>query len=121
MRNAITPRIAYYFPRTETGLQLHYRFYFDFYPGEPATPSDPWLITSHTIEARVYQQVTPTLQVRLLFRYYRQSHASFWCAAPTRPTTLPPDGVLRDGDRSALRLSATPRCTTPRIRSWARS
>jgi len=90
MRNAITPRIAYYFPRTETGLQLHYRFYFDFYPGDAGTPSDPWLITSNMIEARVYQQVTPALQVRLAFRYYRQNHAAFWCAAPTRPTTLPP-------------------------------
>ena len=49
-----------------TGLQLHYRFYFDFYPGEHATASDPWLITAHTIEARVYQQLTPTLQVRVL-------------------------------------------------------
>ena len=65
MRNAITPRIAYYFPRTETGLQLNYRFYFDFYPGDAGTPSDPWLITSHMIEARMYQQLTPTLRAAL--------------------------------------------------------
>lgn len=90
MRNAIAPRIAYYIPQTETGFQLHYRFYFDFYPGDAGTPADPWLITSNMIEARVYQQVTPTLQVRFAFRYYRQNHAAFWCAAPNRPTTLPP-------------------------------
>src|SRR5262245_39852305 len=53
MRNAITPRFAFYIPATSTGFQLHYRFYFDFYPGDYATPSDPWLITSHTVEARM--------------------------------------------------------------------
>jgi hypothetical protein len=106
LRNAITPRIAYYLPRTATGFQLHYRFYFDFYPGERPTPSDPWLITSHTIEARMYQELTPTLEVRLLFRYYTQSHARFWCAPP-RPSRLdqtdfcavgtdPPAGYLAD-------------------------
>jgi hypothetical protein len=89
MRNAVTGRFAYYIPPTATGFQLHYRFYFDFYPGEYATPSDPWLITSHTIEARMYQQLTPATQVRLLLRYYHQSHANFWCAAP-RPSRLPP-------------------------------
>jgi len=89
LRSAITPRFAYYIPSTDTGFQLHYRLYFDFYPGDSGTPSDPWELSSHTIEARVYQQVTPTLQVRFAFRYYRQSHAAFWCAPPNRPTTLP--------------------------------
>src|SRR4029079_19239517 len=89
LRGAITPRFAYYIPSTDTGFQLHYRLYFDFYPGDSGTPSDPWELSSHTIEARVYPQVTPTLQVRFAFRYYRQSHAAFWCAPPNRPTTLP--------------------------------
>ena len=88
LRNAITPRFAFYIPKTATGFQLHYRFYFDFYPGDYATPSDPWLITSHTVEARMYQQLTPTLQVRLLLRIYHQSHARFWCAPPV-PSRLP--------------------------------
>ena len=89
MRNAITPRIAYYLPRTATGLQLNYRFYFDFYPGEPATPSDPWFLIAHTIEARIYQQLSPTLELRKLLSYYRQNHARFWCDAP-RMSGLPP-------------------------------
>jgi hypothetical protein len=89
MRNAITPRIAYYLPRSQTGFQLHYRFYFDFYPGEHATPSDPWFLIAHTIEARLYQQLTPTVEIRLLLRYYRQNHARFWCDAP-RPSRLGP-------------------------------
>ena len=54
MRNAITPRIAYYLPRSQTGFQLHYRFYFDFYPGEHATPSDPVVLDrAHDRGARV--------------------------------------------------------------------
>jgi hypothetical protein len=93
LRNAISPRIAYYVPATSTGFQLNYRLYFDFYPGDypfdQATKSDPWLLVAHTVEARVYQQLTDTLEVRLLFRYYRQNHANFWCAPPNRPTTLP--------------------------------
>ena len=89
MRNAITPRIAYYLPRSQTGFQLHYRFYFDFYPGEHATPSDPWFLIAHTLEARLYQQLTPTVEIRLLLRYYRQNHARFWCDAP-RPSRLAP-------------------------------
>jgi len=90
MRNAFTPRIAYYVPQTGTGFQLHYRFYFDYYVGERLTASDPWLLIGNMVEGRIYQQLTPTLEVRLLFRYYRQNHAAFWCAPPNRPTQLPP-------------------------------
>ena len=89
MRNAITPRIAYYLPQSRTGFQLNYRLYFDFYPGQAETASDPWLLFSNTIEARMYQQLTPTLEMRVLLRYYRQNHARFWCDAP-RPSRLPP-------------------------------
>jgi uncharacterized protein DUF3570 len=101
LRNAITPRIAYYIPRTATGLQLNYRFYFDVYPGEPATNSDPWLLFAHTIEARVYQQLTPTLEVRLLFRYYRQNHASFWCDVPRPGAPSPTAFCLMSGNPPA--------------------
>ena len=41
------------------------------------------------MEARLYQQLTPTLEARLLFRYYRQNNANFYCAPPNKPTTLP--------------------------------
>ena len=90
LRTAIAPRLAYYVPKTATGFQLHYRFYIDYYPGEHLTDSDPWLLVANMIEGRIYQQVTPTLEVRLLFRYYRQSNARFYCAPPLRPTQLPP-------------------------------
>jgi hypothetical protein len=90
LRSAITPRVAYYIPSSATGFQLHYRFYFDYYPGEHLTDSDPWLLMGHMIEARIYQELTPTLEARILFRYYRQNHAQFWCQPPFKPTQLPP-------------------------------
>ena len=75
--------------RAGTGFQLNYRFYFDYYPGDAGTPCDPWQIFARTIEARVYQQLLPSLEARVLFRYYRQNHAQFWCDAATRPVGCP--------------------------------
>ena len=87
LRNAITPRIAYYIPATGTGFQLNYRFYWDVFPGSAATPYDPWGLRAHTIEGRVYQQIGPDLEVRLLFRQYIQNQgAAFWCDAIAQPT-----------------------------------
>ena len=60
----------------------------------PPTPCDPWLLTAHMVEARVYQQLTPTLEVRLLFRYYRQSPPTSG-ARRRQPTTLPPTSSAR--------------------------
>jgi Protein of unknown function (DUF3570) len=82
LRNALAGRFAYYLPDSGTGLQFQYRFYWDAFPG--TTPpnyrgGDPWNIQAHTLEGRVYQQVGRDLELRLLFRYYTQSHASFWC------------------------------------------
>jgi hypothetical protein len=103
MRNAITPRIAYYLPGSGTGFQLNYRFYFDYYPGDPGTrgAGDPWNIFARTIEARVYQQLLPSLEARVLFRYYRQNHAQFWCDAATRPVGIPTDFCLVNTDPPA--------------------
>jgi hypothetical protein len=67
-RQAITPRIAYYIPRTRTGLQLHYRYY-----------RDDWSIRAHMIEARIYQALTRDLEIRLSYRQYLQNAAYFWC------------------------------------------
>lgn len=79
LRNAVAGRVAYYIPSSSTGLQLHYRFYWDLYPGAPATASDPWLIRAHTIEARLYQKLSRSLEVRLLYRQHLQNQAGFWC------------------------------------------
>lgn len=86
LRHAIAPRTAYYFPATGTGLQAHYRFYWDNYPGSDGlSMADPWELRAHTIEGRVYQQLTPDLEMRLLFRYHWQNHAQFWCDTLARP------------------------------------
>lgn len=80
LRNAVAGRIAYYFPSTSTGLQLHYRFYWDLFPGTPQTADDPWSIRAHTIEARLYHNLSRTLEVRLTYRQHLQNHADFWCS-----------------------------------------
>lgn len=79
MRNAVAPRIAYYIPATGTGFQLHYRFYWDFYPGESASGEEPWALFGHTVEGRIYQQLTQNLELRLLYRQHVQNSAQFWC------------------------------------------
>lgn len=120
LRSAIAPKFAYYIPSTSTGLQLHYRYYFDYYPGGHLTDSDPWLLMAHMIEGRIYQQLTPTLEVRLLFRYYRQNHARFWCKPPVKPTTLPatefcamstdpPSGYVASGPNAAKYYTSDPK------------
>jgi hypothetical protein len=80
LRDAIAVRAGYYFPESGTGLQLNYRFYWDSFPGNAMTPYDPWGLIAHTIEGRVYQQITPELELRLLYRFYWQPNgAAFWC------------------------------------------
>jgi hypothetical protein len=85
-RNAVAARLAYYFPSALTGLQLYYRFYWDFFPGTPASASDPWSIRAHTIEGRVYKRMSPTLELRVLYRQHFQNKASFWCDTTVSPT-----------------------------------
>jgi len=94
LRNAVAARFAYYFPSTSTGLQIHYRYYWDLYPGTAETPNDPWHLRASTVEGRVYKQLTRALEVRLLYRYHRQSKADFWCDQAINPAcyTLPPYG-----------------------------
>jgi hypothetical protein len=101
MRNAITPRIAYYLPRTGTGFQLQYRFYFDFYPGDPGPGGEPWGLRAHTIEGRVFQTFTPTLEVRLSYRQYFQNSARFLC-----------DQLLRTDCFNATYYSTDPKLTS---------
>ncbi len=99
LRNALAPRIAYYIPATGTGLQLHYRFYWDFYPGESESGREPWGILAHTIEGRIYQQLTENLELRLLYRQHVQNHARFWCDfAANRSCYMPGQSVYYSTD-----------------------
>jgi len=79
-RNAIAGRVAKYFPTTSTGIQLHYRYYWDRYPGDnPDWNGDPWGVKSHTFETRVFQGLGRDVEVRFTARYYPQGAANFWC------------------------------------------
>jgi uncharacterized protein DUF3570 len=91
-RSAVAARIAYYWPGAQTGAQLHYRFYWDFYPGTSLEDRDPWLLRAHTVEARIYHQVTHDLEVRLLYRQYFQNAAAFWCDVLDSPSCYAPGG-----------------------------
>ena len=96
LRVAGSVRGAYYVPETGTGLQLQYRFYIDTDPY--ASGPDPWRVVSHTIEGRLYQQVTPDLELRLTYRQYFQSRAQFWCDAIARPDCYAPDSTAYSTD-----------------------
>jgi uncharacterized protein DUF3570 len=89
-RNALGLRGAKYFPSAGTGLQLQYRYYFDVYPGSDAVYEgrDPWHVTSHTIEARLFQRLTSQLEVRITGRYYSQGSAAFWCDLAQKASCL---------------------------------
>jgi hypothetical protein len=78
-RNAVGVGLAYYFPASSTGLQLRYRYYWDFYPGTSEVRYDPWKLRAQTIEGRVYQRLTRNLEARVLYRYHIQNQAAFWC------------------------------------------
>jgi hypothetical protein len=92
VRVALAPRIAYYIPATQTGLQLHYRYY-----------RDSWSADSHTVEGRLYQTLTTSLEVRLSYRHYFQTPADFWCdwmapVGPNRPFCYHPDARYYPAD-----------------------
>jgi hypothetical protein len=80
LRSALAPRVAYYVPETGTGLQLHYRFYWDIYPSD-------WALKAHTIEARIYQQVGRDFELRFSYRQHFQNHADFYCDGLAHPCT----------------------------------
>ena len=79
LRQAATFRAAWYWPAGRLGLQLHYRYYWDTYPGAKPETGDPWQLHSQTVEERVYKELPGHLEARVSFRYYDQSAASFWC------------------------------------------
>jgi uncharacterized protein DUF3570 len=76
LRHVLVGRVAYYLPPSRTGFQLHYRFYLD--QGISDDP-DPWGMVGHSVEGRVYQEVTSGLEVRLSYRFHSQGAARFWC------------------------------------------
>ncbi|HEY4187370.1 MAG TPA: DUF3570 domain-containing protein [Polyangia bacterium] len=91
-RNALAARVAWYLPEKGLGFQLHYRYYRDFYfqyklgfiPTFATDPqatggTDPWNISSHTIEGRVFKTLGRDVEVRATYRFYTQGAAGLWC------------------------------------------
>ncbi len=78
LRHALSFHVAQYLPSLALGVQLHYRFYFD---QESLGSSDPWGLTAHTLEGRLYKTLGRHVELRLSYRYHRQGQADFWCNA----------------------------------------
>ncbi|MEP6653898.1 MAG: hypothetical protein ABJA82_11090, partial [Myxococcales bacterium] len=90
VRQALSARGAKFFSGTNTGFQLHYRYYWDlkWQGSDPllvarslarSEAGNPWQVRSHTVEVRVYQAVGRDLELRLTARFYSQGPANFWC------------------------------------------
>ena len=94
LRTAVSVRGAYYFPEVQTGIQIQYRYYRDFYPDGPSGVPDPWGLTASTLEGRLYHSLSRDLEVRFLFREYFQQPPAFWCDVPANagcsPATVAP-------------------------------
>lgn len=90
-RTAISVRAAYYFPAIETGLQIQYRYYRDFYPGalQPGVTEDPWGLSASMVEGRIYHRLSRDLEVRFLYRQYFQQPPAFWCDVPANAGCSP--------------------------------
>jgi hypothetical protein len=98
LRNAVSVRLAYYFPEPALGLQVQYRYYRDIYPGTSTSGTDPWAVNAHTVEARVYHQLSRDLELRLLYRQYFQNSAAFWCDAIASPGCYMSDAAYYSTD-----------------------
>ena len=96
VRQALSVRGARYFAATRTGLQIHYRYYWDL-KWEQSDPmllvssiagsdsGNPWQLRSHTVEARLFQGVGRDLELRFTGRFYSQGPANFWCDQAAAP------------------------------------
>jgi hypothetical protein len=85
LRNAASARVAKYLPAIRGGVQLHYRYYWDFFPGDEPSSGEPWGLRTHTFEGRVFQRLGRDLELRLTGRYYPQGPVNFWCDTAATP------------------------------------
>lgn len=67
IRHTLTGRVKAHVAATRTTFQLRYRAYLD-----------SWDIGAINPEARVYQQLSRHLELRLRYRYYKQTHSFFY-------------------------------------------
>jgi Protein of unknown function (DUF3570) len=104
LRAAASVRAAYYLPAIETGLQVQYRYYRDFYPAALPTgvSKDPWSLRAHMLEGRIYHRLSRDLEVRFLYRQYFQQPPAFWCDVPANagcsPMSIPVSPTYASSD-----------------------
>jgi hypothetical protein len=67
LRHTVTGRLKAHIRQTRTTVQLRYRAYLD-----------SWDIAAINPEVRVYQQLTRHLNLRLRYRFYRQTRSFFY-------------------------------------------
>lgn len=89
-RHTLMGHLAHYVEKTRTGLHLFYRAYLD-----------SWDVGALTPEARIYQGLARFAQLRLRYRYYRQTRSFFY--EQEYGATAPDDGfVTNDPKMSAF-------------------
>ncbi len=66
-RHTVMGHLAHFVEKTRTGLHLFYRAYLD-----------SWDLGALTPEARVYQALARFAQIRVRYRYYRQTRSFFY-------------------------------------------
>jgi hypothetical protein len=74
-RNLFFIRLARYIPRSRTSLQALYRSYVD-----------NWKVAAINPELRIYQELSPSFQARLRYRYYKQTSSFFYKSDPNQYT-----------------------------------
>jgi hypothetical protein len=110
-RHALGAGVRQFVPRTRTTLGLGYRFYID-----------TWDIKSHSVEARIYQQLHPDLEARFTYRYYTQTASFFAPAFEVDPLTgvrnpqpyspICPPGMAQPANKScSVYYTADPKMT----------
>lgn len=67
LRQAVAVSARYFVTQTKTAFIGAYRYYFD-----------DWKIHAHTPELRIIQEVGPSVEAAVRYRYYRQDDAFFW-------------------------------------------
>lgn len=70
-RNLLFSRLAWYIPKSRTSLQVLYRSYLD-----------NWKVSAINPEFRIYQEMSPYFQMRLRYRYYKQTGSYFYKSNP---------------------------------------
>lgn len=84
-RHNVEGMLSWYIPASSTAIQLYVRGY-----------TDDWGIQALTPEPRVYQQLGPSLSLRLRYRFYTQDRADF--APADGQVSYPPEyGMGYDG------------------------